>query len=64
MGADRAVDAVVQDQDQRGRAVLGGGGQFLTGHLKITVTREAQRQSVGLGQTGRNRRRHSVSHSA
>jgi hypothetical protein len=35
--ADRAIDAVVQDQHDGLRARLCGGGQFLTVHLEIPV---------------------------
>ena len=53
---------IIQDKDHRGGTVLHGGGEFLTVHLKITVTGKAQRQPVGFRKAGRDSRRHTVSH--
>ena len=52
MGADRAVDAVVEQQDDRLRLVLEGGRQLLAVHLEIAIAGKADDGALGMSDLG------------
>ena len=62
--ADRAVGAVVEDEDDGGGARLDGGGKFEAGHLEVAVAREADHRAVGVFGLGGDGGGDAVAHGA
>ena len=62
--ADRAEHAVVDHRDHDVGAVLHGRRELLAVHQEAAVARQRHDHAVGLGDLGRDRRRHAVAHRA
>ena len=64
MHADRAVAAVVDEDNEEVSAVLRGGRQLLTVHQEIAVACNADHRPIPEAQHGRNRGGQSIAHGA